>query len=506
MTATVAPGTKHKRGCTCLLCHAQRESFDKPDIFQEKWLKRKIWAKQREILRSVYAHKLTAVKGCHASGKSFASAGLPMSWMCRYEKSKSMITAPTERQVKSFWKDIHAAYAQGLVHNFLPKPLTMSMALGPECYSYGATSSAGVNVQGLHSENVLIICDEAPGIESDIWDAIEGIRAGGNVHVLELGNPVIPSGHFYDSFTKNRGIYNCISISAFDTPNLQHPDGRPFTEDELLSMSADDLAVQPFPSLISRAWVKERLKIWGNRHPKYLARVMGEFPSDDPSSVYPLSWIERARREPTAAELKTWKDWPIQVGIDVAGAGADETVLTARAGGQILQQTAYSEADALPAVLRELSSLSIKYRRRLDLICVDIVGVGYNFGLRLEDHGFRCYGFIAGARAMDAQQFANAKAEAYWTLRTYMSMDCVTGLGAADENGVCDEECAAQMSTLRYMENTSGQTEIESKKARNARGIPGSPDRAESLVMSFMRVVQREVDRAYHDPVLISEY
>jgi hypothetical protein len=138
---------------------------------------------------------------------------------------------------------------------------------------------------------------------------------------------------------------------------------------------------------------------------------------------------------------------------------------------------------------------------------VDIDGIGYNFALHLEDHGFRCFGFHAGARAIDATQYQNAKAEAYWTLRTYMSQDCVTGLGAPHpDTGVSDEECAAQLSTLRYTENSRSLTEIESKQQRNARGIPGSPDRAESLIMSFMRVVQQRVDRLYHDPVLISEY
>jgi hypothetical protein len=78
-----------------------------------------------------------------------------------------------------------------------------------------------------------------------MWDAIEGIRAGGNVRVLELGNPVIPSGHFYDSFTRNRSIYNCISISAFDTPNLHHPDGRPVSEEELLAMSPSNWPIVP---------------------------------------------------------------------------------------------------------------------------------------------------------------------------------------------------------------------------------------------------------------------
>jgi hypothetical protein len=32
----------------------------------------------------------------------------------------------------------------------------------------------------------------------------------------------------------------------------------------------------------------------------------------------------------------------------------------------------------------------------------------------------------------------------------------------------------------------------ESKEARNQRGIPGSPDRAESLIMGFMKVVPQQ--------------
>jgi hypothetical protein len=31
--------------------------------------------------------------------------------------------------------------------------------------------------------------DEAPGIRAEIWDAIEGARASGNVRLLALGNP-----------------------------------------------------------------------------------------------------------------------------------------------------------------------------------------------------------------------------------------------------------------------------------------------------------------------------
>src|SRR5258708_12518052 len=64
-------------------------------------------------------------------------------------------------------------------------------------------------------------------------------------------------------------------------------------------------------------------------------------------------------------------------------------------------------------------------------------------------------------------------------------------------SGLTDEETAAQLSTIRYRENSRGLTEIETKDQRNQRGIPGSPDRAESLIMSFMRVGPQQTTVTY---------
>jgi hypothetical protein len=259
-------------------------------------------------------------------------------------------------------------------------------------------------------------------------------------------------------------------------------------------MNSEDRAWCPFPSLVTREWIAERLRIWGPKHPKYIARVLGEFPSDDPASVFPLSWIERARRDPTDAERAPAKGHRIQVGIDVAGAGADETVLTARVGGIILGQKFWSDSDPRGAVMRELSEIRAgKYRCPLGTVVVDTVGIGYNFGLHLADNGFGCYGFNAGARAIDATQFVNQKAETHWLFRGYLQENLISGL--------IDEETAAQLSTIRYRENSRGLTEIESKEVRNQRGIPGSPDRAESLIMAFMKVVPQQTTVVWGRPL-----
>jgi hypothetical protein len=62
----------------------------------------------------------------------------------------------------------------------------------------------------------------------------------------------------------------------------------------------------------------------------------------------------------------------------------------------------------------------------------------------------------------------------------------------------------AQLSTVRYRENSRRLAEIESKEARNQLGIPGSPDRAKSLIMSFMRVVPQHMSVTYDAQYQIS--
>src|ERR1700722_18082136 len=79
------------------------------------------------------------------------------------------------------------------VFSYPPANLT-ELRLGLGNYAIGFSTDKrdqGVRFQGFHSPNLLIIIDEAPGINADVWQAIEGIRAGGNVHLLVLGNPTI---------------------------------------------------------------------------------------------------------------------------------------------------------------------------------------------------------------------------------------------------------------------------------------------------------------------------
>jgi hypothetical protein len=485
-----------------------------PDRFSKTLLLRTLWAKQREIARSVETNTLTAVKGCHASGKTYVASGLPMWWTMRHKQSVAYVIAPTLRQVTTFWKEIHLARlgALPILRAMLPEPNQLGYSLGPDRYAAGASSSRGVNIQGIHSKNVLLIMDEGPGIQTDIFDAIQGISAGGNVRQLMLGNPVVPAGEFFDAFHRGRALWNCISISAFDTPNLQHETtGLPLTIEELMTMSEERLDYCPFPMLIRRRWVRERYIAWGPTHPKYLSRVLAEFPTQADNAVFALSWIEAAKREPTEKELENAKKHRIQVGIDVAGAGSDETVLVARIAGIILETHAWADADPLNKVMRVLGRLKNHPTYRLGTIVVDIVGIGYNFALRLADHGFadQMYGHIAGAAPHDASLYKDQKAEAAFQAREWFRRGLVSGLGTLttdNEIEVPEEETEAQLSTMLYRETGMGKTQIIPKEEMEKKHNVPSPDRAEALIMAFMNVVIQRERQSEYEPVEISQY
>lgn len=447
-----------------------------------------LWRRQRDIMRAVATKPLVAVKACHASGKTYLAARLALWWLLRYPEGKVINTAPGWRQVRLMWDEIRLAASQSRI--VFPVPSATELRISDANYIQGISTNEAVKFQGIHGRHILIIADEAPGIRADIWDAIEGVRAGGDVHVLMLGNPVIPSGYYFNAFGPARNIWNNFTISAFDTPNLVG-----LTLEQLLAMGDDELANPPAPYLVTPRWVKERALAWGPKHPMFCARVLGEFPTQSAYSVFSLELIERAKRDPTQQELEKLKTLPIQVGIDVAGPGEDETVLVARAGGAILETHVFAEPDPRGRVVQVLGRL--KQTGRLRHVVVDEVGIGYNFALHLADHGFPVLRFNAGHRAIDAERFANAKAEACWGLREWMEQGAICRLN--------DLETEAQLSSILYRATPSGKTEIESKEDARKRG-QSSPDRAEALVMAFCKIVPREQTFVFGERVRISQF
>lgn len=445
------------------------ESIIDPVRFVHDFLQADLWEVPAKIVAASAVSPRVAVKACHASGKTFTAARAVLWNLARFPEVVVVTTAPTWNQVeKILWGEIHTALAKSRYP--FPKPLTTEIKMGPKRMAYGLATSVtkqdeGVKFQGIHADRVLVVLDEAPGVDPKIWEAIEGARAGGNVSVLAIGNPTIASGPFYDAFTENRSGWVTFTIDAFDTPNLKG-----ITLDQLLLMSDAELDAdeQIAPYLTRRRWVKEKFFEWGEDHPSWQSRVRGQFPKQSEDALLSLAWLENAaiRDLPTIGECTA--------GLDVAGPGEDETSLTIRKGPRVIYQNSWAQQDPRGDVVAALQP----YKNELTAVNVDSIGIGWGMYQHLLDLKYPAVAVNITEQAGDTEKYFNQKAEFYWGLRLRLK--------DGDFCGLTDEKTIGQLAGIRYKHNARGQIEIESKEQAAKRGVK-SPDRAESVMLAFAK-------------------
>jgi hypothetical protein len=157
------------------------------------------------------------------------------------------------------WSEIHRVAARSKFG--LPEINATKLKFrGEDNFALGLSTNRAENFQGYHGKHMLIIADEAPGLESGIWDAIAGAMAGGKVHVVMAGNPLLPAGAFFDAFGRERDLWNCIGVDAFDSPNLAG-----ISLEQLLEMDPGEggpLDQNPVPYLVTRRWVYDQYRVW----------------------------------------------------------------------------------------------------------------------------------------------------------------------------------------------------------------------------------------------------
>jgi len=425
------------------------------------------WAKQVEIMESVRDHRRTVTRASHSVGKTHIAARIALWYLYTRAPCIVITTAPKATQVRDLlWGRLRAAWGQ----TRLPLPGECLLTRleprrhDPEWYAVGYTAKDAEGFQGYHEAHVLIVFDEAPGVPPWIYDAIEGIMSTENVRWLGIGNPTERSGHFYRANVSP--LYNTIHISAWEHPNVEH--GRAI-----------------YAKAVAPSWPQERIEEWGEKHPLYLSRVLGEFPDEGKDTLIPLSWVEAAvdRHVDTEGEKI--------ISCDVARFGQDETVFFLLQGRLFDVIEKYIGKDTTQTAGR----LLLWYRHRMaGRLVVDDVGVGggvtdqVRADLPKEDRR-NVVAFGAGEKAKEDDDFENKGTEAWWQLRlafeeTHKAVNSGTDnpkLGLSIPN---DPVVIAQLTGRKYDVTRKGRIYVESKKDMAARGEP-SPDRADALAMGW---------------------
>jgi len=476
-----------------------RNIVSDPALFATHILGVSLWDREAEILQSIKASRRTAVKACHGVGKTFTLAMAALWWLARYPEGIVLTTSPTQRQVRTqLWSEIRRAVERAKVpypplkttelkfrdENNFAIGLSTNQAENFQGYhgkyvliiadeapgiTIGLSTNQAENFQGYHGKYVLIIADEAPGITSGIWDAVAGTMAGGTVHIVMAGNPTIPSGAFFDAFSKERGLWSCFTIDPFDSPNLKG-----LTLEQLLRMDPNEggpLDRNPIPYLVTKRWVFDQYLAWWHgsesSSPNWLSRVLARFPDQAQNALFKMIWLERAKRNALQNPISDSGAGPLVAGVDVGG-GESETVAYVCESNhdrrKIIAMGAWRNEDTRGQVVNFLNA----YRSRLSTVRVDAIGIGHNFGLNLRSDrfpvelvnvGMPCESKPQLGENDPSRRFLNLKASYYQALADAFEHDQIEGL--------TDETTIGQLAGILTEFDSRGRIRIESKPGRS---------------------------------------
>ncbi|MEP6756920.1 MAG: terminase family protein, partial [Chthonomonadales bacterium] len=357
----------------------RRRQFQKrPFLFARDMLGSTWWPAQTEIANALTTCRRVAVKSANGVGKTFLAADLTLWFLLSFPGSIVLTTAPTSRQVRGLlWEEIGRRVRRAKVT--LPGTLTlMRYEVEPGWFAMGLTADSPDSFQGYHAQNLLIVFDEASGIEDEIWDAAEGIAVGVNNRILAIGNPLRASGRLYEIF-RDTNSWKRFTISAMDHPNVVQ--GR-----------------EVIPGAVTRVTVDERVKEWCTEadadvddpqkfewngkwylpNREFSSRILGQFPKSDEDALIPLPWIEAAQSRVLAPE------GPRVAAVDVARFGSDNTVIGVRQGMRLIHLESIHGDDVME-VAGKVVRMAFEFHP--ERISIDAIGVGSGVVDRLNESG-----------------------------------------------------------------------------------------------------------------------
>lgn len=428
----------------------QRRAAAAPAWFIREVLGAAAYDRQIEMAESVRDYEQTSVVGANGVGKDWMVGRIVAWWQSSRYPAKTIITGPTTRQVADIvWREVRLAYLgarqRGIDLGGRMLPTDPRWEASDDHFALGFATDKPTNITGFHSPNLLVVVTEAHGFSDDNMTMIKRLNPR---RLILTGNPFADSGEFYDSHHDKRHLYNAITITAWDSPNVRNGN-------------------EAVPGLVSQRDIDKGRADWGEDSALFRATFNAEF-GLSPDGLLPLAWLMAAKARPAEDDGVS----PVSAGLDVAGPGEAETSLWVRQGPYILAHRSWVDPDPRGEVVAELK----RWRKRLTVVNVDSAGIGYYMAKHLQDEGINVRFVNVGEAARNSEKYANLKAELYWGLRLRFQEGHVAGL--------TDSVALAQLAGIRYTHDARGRVVIESKEQARKRGVK-SPDRAEGLMLAY---------------------
>jgi hypothetical protein len=465
-------------------------SRDDPSWFSEHVLERPpLFEHQRRWSESVVGYRTTVLFTGNALGKDYWVGGLVPWWLYTRSDALCLVTGPSQTAIASItWREIRRA-VQGSQIMKADRPFISSgqktspavLRLSDGSTALGFSTTSVERLSGHHSPNLLVIIEEASGIEPHVWEAVSALQA---TKVVAIGNPLRPDGGFVDlirqgDLDRRDDIPRERSVNAIQMPSTASPHAH-------LERSPVGLA--------DATWLADCKRRYGEHSQWWKAHVLARVPDVANDALIDPKWLDRAssfRRQAFVmgtpwylASMRTRR-----IAVDLSeGVGRDECCILVRDCYGIIDL--FANATTTPAeAAAKIARLAREYHVPPERITYDRAGsFGKDMKFHMQQHGLHmAIGFAGYDQAQNYRRYPNRRSECAWNLRARLDP---TGEWGHIPFAIPSREwlplLRADLEALEY-DLTTGKDRLIRKEDVCAK-LGRSCDRGDALAQSFVEL------------------
>lgn len=410
---------------------------------------------QLEVLQALdNGEKKISIRSGNGVGKTFLCAIMALHFLLFRDDVKVVVTSPSAKQLKDGlisesvkWLSHCPAALRSQIQKTEDRMVRID---SPDTNFVSFRTARRENpeaLQGIHAKHVLLIVDEASGVDEAVYEAGQGALSTAGAIVVLISNPTRLSGYFYNTHHKLAHRWRKWHLSSFDTTNVD----------------------QEFVDMISETY--------GIDSDQYRVKVLGEFPSRDIDSLIARDCALAAIKRDIVPSGGN-KYW----GLDV-GRGGDPSALIERQGNAVTCALEWNIKDGMATVgVVKDKWDSTDEDDRPEAILVDSIGVGGPIADRLRELGLPAFDVNVSEIAPLKIKYFRLRDQLWYEGKTWFeTMDCVI---TEDVDAKLAEKFVNEVSTPTSSFTSTGKDKVESKAEMKRRG-EASPNLADAFIMTF---------------------
>jgi phage terminase large subunit len=410
---------------------------------------------QREELEALdNGETKLSIRSGHGVGKTAFCSWCALHFLLFRDDVKVIVTSPSLKQL-----------TDGLIPeiqkwvNRLPKWMSMQLEITSERLTRKPNNKNNFvsfrtarkenpeALAGVHAQSVLIIVDEASGVDEVVYETGQGaLSTVGSIAIL-IGNPTKPSGFFYKTHNELSDLWRTRKVTCMQS------------------------------SRVSEDYIKSQERTYGRDSREFKVRVLGDFPDSGANAVIPRSYVESAQ----GRDIEPSRDGRVW-GID-PGRGGDPSGFIDRTDNAILDIAEVRVDDVMRLTGWVVGRWNTTPQSKRPLsIFVDAIGLGAGIADRLSELGLPVVAVNVAEVASMSDRYVRLRDELWFETRHWF--EPMTVVVPTKEENPLIEKLTHELSSVESEYMSNGKLQVESKEKMKRRGVK-SPNLADALCLTF---------------------